>query len=180
MGVGKSTIGPALAQRLGRPFADSDAEVERRAGKSVAQIFADEGEAAFRALEASVVDEFARGEPVVAALGGGAIAPPGTAEKLARCATVVYLRASPDQLLHRIGSSASTRPLLQGLDHEGRLARLRQVAAEREASYLTARVVVETDGETIAQVVSRVARRVEELEAAAASDTSASESGSEV
>ena len=75
MGAGKSTVGLALARRLRRPFVDSDAEVERRAGKSIAQIFSEDGEAAFRLQEASVLADLGSGEPaVVVALGGGAIA----------------------------------------------------------------------------------------------------------
>ena len=167
MGVGKSTVGQSLARRLGRSFVDADAEIERRAGKSIARIFAEDGEAAFRALEADVVDRLCEGGAVVAALGGGAIAQPGAAERWAQRATVVYLRASPEDLLERVGN-ASDRPLLRGLDREGRLARLREFAAEREASYQTARVVVETDGATILEVVARIAHQLDQLERATA------------
>jgi shikimate kinase len=171
MGAGKSSVGAALAQRLGRPFLDSDEQIERLAGKPIARIFDEEGEAAFRELEARVVEDLSSGPPVVAALGGGAIAQPGMAERVARRATVIYLRASPEQLLDRIGDPTS-RPLLRGLDREDRLARLRAFAAEREASYLTARVVIETDGATIAQVVSRIAHRLVAIEGSAARGTS--------
>lgn len=165
MGSGKSTVGSALARRLGRCFVDSDVEIERRAGKSIAQIFADDGETAFRALEERVLEELGSREAVVAALGGGAIAQPGASDRLARRGTVVFLRASPEQLVRRVGD-ASQRPLLRGLDCKGRLARLRELAAEREASYLTARIVVETDRATVEQVVSQILRRVEEIQRA--------------
>lgn len=178
MGVGKSTVGAALARRLGRAFVDSDLEIERRAGKPVAQIFADDGESAFRVLEARVLDDLGSRQGLVAALGGGAIAQPGASEKLARCGTVVYLRASPEQLFLRVGDG-SQRPLLRGTDREGRLARLREFAAEREASYLTARIVVETDAATIAQVVSQILHQLREMEDAGISEGEVGEEGKE-
>ena len=167
MGAGKSTVGPALARRLRRPFVDSDSEVERRAGKSVAEIFREDGEAAFRLQEASVLEDLGNGDrAVVVALGGGAIAQPGAPERLGRCATVVYLRASPERLLQRVGDGSS-RPILRGLDGPGRLARLREVAADREASYQTARLVIDTDESTISQVVAKIELGLAEIETTA-------------
>ncbi|RIL05855.1 MAG: shikimate kinase, partial [Proteobacteria bacterium] len=78
MGAGKSAVGEALAAALGLRFEDTDAAIERRARRSVAQIFAERGEPAFRALERAAIERLA-GRPVVAALGGGAIAQPGAA-----------------------------------------------------------------------------------------------------
>src|SRR5262252_6548436 len=89
MGAGKSTVGPALARRLGRRFVDTDAEIERERGAAVAEIFAREGEPATRLCA----------EPVVAALGGGALAQPGVADAAARAGTLVWLRARPETLL---------------------------------------------------------------------------------
>ena len=165
MGSGKSTVGRALARRLARGFVDSDDEIESRAGKSIAQIFADEGEPSFRAQEVQVIADLAERGPVVVALGGGAIAQPGGPERLARAGVVIYLRASPEQLLRRVGDGEK-RPLLRGLAREERLARLREFAAEREASYLTARVVVDTDDATTGQVVSQIVDRLAEIEGA--------------
>ena len=163
MGAGKSTVGAALARRLGLDFVDSDEEIECAAGKPIAQIFQADGEAAFRKIESRVVLELAAGAPLVAALGGGAISRPGMAEKLAHSATVVYLRASPEQLLDRVGDGAK-RPLLTGLDRESRLARLRAFAEERESSYLTARVVIDTDGATIPEVVCDIVERLSQID----------------
>jgi shikimate kinase len=165
MGSGKSTVGRALASRLARPFVDTDHEIESRAGKSIARIFADEGEPAFRAQEARVIADLAVGDPIVAALGGGAIAQPGAPERLGRLGVVIYLRASPEQLLKRVGDGEK-RPLLRGLSREQRLARLGEFAAAREASYLTARIVVDTDGEAVAQVVSQIVDRLVDIEGA--------------
>jgi shikimate kinase len=144
MGAGKSAVGRALAARRGEPFADADAEVEAAAGRSVAEIFAAEGETAFRRLEREAIERLA-GRPGVVALGGGAIAQPGVAERLRASGRVVYLRATPETLARRVGE-ARERPLLAGLDAEGRIARLRALLAEREPHYACADVVVDTDG----------------------------------
>ena len=77
MGTGKTTVGRAIAQRLGFQALDSDYEIERLAGKTVAQIFAEEGEVAFRARERAFVDDGHPGHGVVVACGGGLIVPPG-------------------------------------------------------------------------------------------------------
>jgi len=143
MGAGKSAVGRALAERLGAPFADSDARVEAAAGRSVAAIFADEGEAGFRRREREALEALA-GRPGVVALGGGAICQPGAAERLRASGTVVYLRARPETLAGRVGA-AEGRPLLAGLDAEGRVARLRELLAAREIHYGRADVTIDTD-----------------------------------
>ena len=158
MGAGKSAVGRALAARLGRPFADSDAEVERAAGRPLADLFASAGEAGFRELERRAIEELA-GRPLVVALGGGAIAQPGAARRLAETGTVIYLKARPETLLARVGE-AECRPLLRGLDRAGRLARLRALLAERRAAYETAQLVVETDDLDVAGVADALAGRL--------------------
>jgi len=154
MGCGKSTVGPLLARRLGRDFVDADAWIEARAGRSVRQIFEGEGEPAFRALESAAIDVLAGGAGVVA-LGGGAIAQAGAAERLARLGTVVYLRASPDALLARVGR-ADGRPLLAGLDSAARRARLAEMLEARRSAYETAAIVVDTDGQPPEAVAERI------------------------
>jgi shikimate kinase len=158
MGAGKSAVGRALAARLGCGFVDSDAEIEKAAGASVREIFEREGEAGFRARERSVLDSLA-GQPLVVALGGGAIAQPGAPELLATSGTVVWLRASPDTLAGRIGD-AETRPLLRGLDPAARTARLSALLAERTPAYETARIAVDTDTLDVAGVVDAVMERL--------------------
>ncbi len=163
MGAGKSTVGPALAVRLGLPFLDTDREIVRQSGREIEKIFAEEGESVFRALEAEVIAKLA-GEPAVVALGGGAIAPPGAAQRLASLGTLVYLWASPEELLRRVGE-ASSRPLLRGLDPDARLARLRALLSEREVGYRGARIRVETDGATVEEIVDELVERIGLLEA---------------
>jgi len=143
MGAGKSSVGRSLAARLGAAFVDTDSWIEAEAGRPVREIFAREGEAAFRRRERAAIEAQA-GRPVVVALGGGAICEPGVAERLRATGRVVYLRASPEALGRRVGEGHS-RPLLAGLDTAERTERLRQLLREREIHYGRADVVIDTD-----------------------------------
>lgn len=131
MGVGKSRVGRLLADRWGRPFVDLDRAVERRAGTTVARVFAERGEPAFRRLEAAVLEEvLAADEPGVLSCGGGVVTTAANRTALGDRATVVWLTATVDALARRVGDG-STRPLL-GADPA---AALRALAAEREPLY---------------------------------------------
>jgi shikimate kinase len=162
MGAGKSRLGPALARRLGRLYVDTDAEIERSEGRSISEIFAREGECAFRELERAEIDLWA-GEAAVVALGGGAVAEPGARERLAGAGTVVYLRARPDTLVRRLGDCGG-RPLLSGLDPTARLARLADLLAERREAYESAAIRVDTDDAEPGELVEALARRIEAAE----------------
>ncbi|MBL7261262.1 shikimate kinase [Paractinoplanes lichenicola] len=109
-GAGKSTIGAAVARLLGVPFADADAIIEVEAGKPIPEIFIDDGEEAFRALERSVIATALESYDGVLALGGGAILDAGTRELL-RKQTVVYLSVELSDAVKRVGLGAG-RPLL--------------------------------------------------------------------
>jgi 3-dehydroquinate synthase/shikimate kinase/3-dehydroquinate synthase len=131
MGAGKTTVGRLLAQQLGLRFADSDLAIEQRCGRSVREIFAADGEAAFRAREQEVIAELMRGPDAVVALGGGALQHQDT-RRLLRSALVVYLQVSYDEVLRRVGGDAG-RPLLRRPDladvYRRRLAVYQSVAA---------------------------------------------------
>jgi shikimate kinase len=120
MGAGKTTVGTLLAARLGLPFLDSDQVIEQRAGRPVRQIFAEDGEPAFRTLEHQVIAELLDGPPVVLALGGGAPEHPATRDKLVG-AQVVYLHVSYEHALQRVGGDRDpkSRPLLARPDLAG-------------------------------------------------------------
>jgi shikimate kinase len=131
MASGKSSVGKRLAARVGAPFVDSDREIEQRAGCTVAELFATEGEAGFRAREAAVLAELlAESEPQVVATGGGSVLDAGTRAVLRRRATVVWLRASPALLASRCRADG-TRPLLA----DDPRATLERLAVERSPLY---------------------------------------------
>lgn len=155
MGVGKSTVGPLLADVLGRGFVDTDLEIERTAGRSVSEIFDQDGEARFRELErAAIEDALDRKPSAVIALGGGAIVQPGMLDRLKGRGVVVYLRATPEALDDRIGDAAS-RPLLAGLPSAARVARLAALLEARRPFYERADHLIDAEGDAAA-VVQRI------------------------
>lgn len=143
-GSGKSTLAPMLASRLGGFTAvDLDRVVEARFGCSVADVFAQQGEATFRDAESEALGAALDGPPAVVATGGGVILDPGNRRLLAARATVVWLRAHPSQLNQRLAGTSEARPLLDG-DAEFALTRLSE---ERAALYAqVADLTVDVDG----------------------------------
>ncbi|MGC1357268.1 MAG: shikimate kinase [Xanthobacteraceae bacterium] len=135
MGVGKSSIGRRLATRLGIPFVDADAEIEKAAGMSITDIFAHRGEADFRSGEARVIVRLLDGGPQVLAAGGGAFMNDGTREAIREKGVSIWLKADLDVLLRRISKRRNERPLLQTGDPE---ATLRALLIEREPTYAQA------------------------------------------
>ncbi len=131
MGVGKSTVGRRLAEALGRSFHDSDAEIEKAAGLSIADIFSIHGEVEFRRGERRVLERLLKQEPHVLATGGGAYLDPGTRALLRQRAVTVWLNADLETLWKRV-SRRDTRPLLREPDPKGVLRRLFN---EREPIY---------------------------------------------
>jgi shikimate kinase len=158
MGVGKSTVGARLAARLGRTFLDTDREVERVAGRTIAEIFETDGERHFRALEAEAI-RAASVDAAVVALGGGAVAVPGAMERLLARGETIFLMADPVLLISRIGDSTS-RPLLAGLDHAQQIERLEALLAERDPFYQQARIRIDARG-TAEEVVDRIIEKLD-------------------
>jgi shikimate kinase len=161
MGVGKSSVGRRIALRLGRQFIDTDKLVEEEAGCSVAEIFAAEGEAAFRALEAAAVRQALDSEPyAVIAFGGGAVLDPTTRGLAHQVALVVWLQAPARELARRVSASmrrsgGTARPLLaQGRSPEQVLD---EIARQREDAYKgAAHVLVDTAGRSPSQAATAV------------------------
>ncbi len=158
MGAGKTTVGRALAARLGLQFVDSDQEIERERGCSIAELFARDGEAAFRDIEAQVIDVLTRRDDVVLATGGGAVLRPENRKALRERGTVVYLRANPDDLAHRLRHDR-TRPLLQQGDMRARLHELYRL---RDPLYReTAHFVIDTGKPSTALLTNMVQMQLE-------------------
>lgn len=144
MGAGKSRVARELSRLLGWDSLDVDQEVERRAGRSIPTIFREEGESAFRLLEAQVTEELLRLDRVIVATGGGwAAAAPGRMESLAPDTLSVWLRISPEEAVRRVGSGRGrVRPLLRVADP---LAEARRLLAQREVAYSQARLTLDAD-----------------------------------
>ncbi len=153
MGAGKSTVGAMLADRLGWPFLDSDWEIQRSTGSTVPQIFAERGEAAFRAEEARVLQQATTSlAPVVISVAGGAVLDPDNRRRIKAAGLVVWLKAEVTTLASRVGSGQG-RPLL-GPDPAAALGRL---YPEREQIYSNlADVVVHVDEQAPGAVVDRI------------------------
>ncbi|MFL5577306.1 MAG: shikimate kinase [Gemmatimonadaceae bacterium] len=151
-GAGKSTVGRAVAERLGRPFIDLDTEIERREGRSVAELFATRGERYFRDRERLFTKEL-RGAtgPLVLAPGGGWVTNHGVVALLRPPGRIIYLEVAPERALSRLGDAAQpVRPLLQRPDP---LHALRELAERRRALYESSSdAVVRTDLLSVQQV----------------------------
>jgi len=151
-GSGKTTVGRLAAAALGAPFVDLDEVIAQCAGKSVARIFAEDGEPAFRALEAAAGREALEGPAAVLAPGAGFFAQPVTRALAGGSGLVVYLQTEPGEAAARLGGAAG-RPLLEGGATVERIAALLDV---REASYAAAERTVPTGGRSPAEVAGDV------------------------
>jgi shikimate kinase len=153
MGAGKTTVGRELAGRLGWRFLDSDQLVESSTGSTVAELFAIQGEAAFRAVESRVLAESLTGDgPAVVSAAGGVVLAAGNRELLATAGAVVWLRAEPNTLAARVGAGRG-RPLLD----EDPARTLAELDAVRRPLYgEVAHVIVDVDELEPSMVVDRI------------------------
>jgi 3-dehydroquinate synthase len=152
MGTGKTTVGQLIAQRLGRQFIDTDQWIEERAGKSVAAIFAEDGEDRFRAWEAEACRALSEPQGLIIATGGWTLGPPQNRDALQRGGCVICLWAEPEAILARL-ESAAERPLLAG---DERAARLRALLKQREEAYRSFAWQVDTTKLDVAEVLLHV------------------------
>ena len=142
MGAGKSAVGRPLAEALGYRFIDADATLTEAAGRPIAEIFASDGEEAFRALETSVLNGIASWHSLVVATGGGAVIRPENWGHM-RQGVVVWLDAPEAELLRRLAADPTRRPLLDAPDPAGRLQALLQ---ERRPLYAQADLTIRQEG----------------------------------
>ncbi len=160
-GTGKTRVGTEVARLLGWEFVDTDEEIERTAGKPVRQIFAEDGEPAFRDRERAQVREACRGERRVVSTGGGAPVDPENRAAMLSGGAVVCLDAQPSAIYRRLvedaGNSVAGRPMLAGSDPLGRIASLKE---ERRACYASAHHTVATDDLTVEEVAVRIVELV--------------------
>lgn len=154
MGTGKTTVGRTVAQKLGFVLVDSDHEIERQQGKTIADIFAQDGEPAFRAMEREFITNGHAAERTVVACGGGLVIQPGMLALLKSKGVVVCLHASIESILARTARQRS-RPLLNVEDPE---QRVRTLYAQREPIYKQSGTVILTDSRSLNDIVSHVTR----------------------
>ncbi len=164
MGAGKTAVGKALASRLGVPFLDSDAAIVEAANMSIAEIFARDGEAFFRAKETQVIGRLLEGTPGVLSTGGGAFLSEENRDIIARKGVAVCLKAELDVLWNRV-RHRDTRPLLKTPNPYGTL---RALFEARAPIYAMADLVVETDAHvaidaTVDRVIAALVTRPDVL-----------------
>jgi shikimate kinase len=156
MGTGKSVVGRRVAEILKIPFFDVDSTIKRQTGKSIADLFQQKGEAAFRTLESATIQELSMQEKAVIATGGGALMNPQNRQFLEKNGILVCLTAKTGTLLERLKDDL-TRPMLAGENMQERIERLMQ---ERQAVYAMCPIQIVTDNKTIEQVTQEVIEKI--------------------
>ena len=154
MGAGKTTIGKKLSKALNWEFIDTDAYIEEEQGRKISDIFAEDGELAFRDMETDLLKHLQNGEnQFVLSIGGGMPVREENRALLRNLGTVIYLKTSKEEIIRRV-SGDKNRPLLQGGDLEEKVTNLMNA---RECIYIeTAHVEIVTDGKTPEQVVKEI------------------------
>jgi shikimate kinase len=157
-GTGKTTVGRLVAAARGWPCVDADEEIERRAGKTIAEIFQEQGEPAFRELEAAVVADFTTRTDHVVSLGGGAILRAESRKQLKASGKTVWLTAAPQTILARLEQDAWTRQRRPALTvHATPLAEIEHLLAAREPLYREcADQIIDTEGKSPEEIAALV------------------------
>jgi shikimate kinase len=160
MGAGKTSVGKMLSKRLSKAFYDSDQEIERVTGVKIPVIFEIEGERGFRARESKMLSELVCRDNIVLATGGGAVLSEQNRRLLASHGTVIYLRATANDLWRRTRHDKN-RPLLQTGDP---LERLQELLAQRDPLYReVADIVIDTGSQSLSNLASRIEQQLVQL-----------------
>jgi len=160
-GTGKTSVARRLALALGWEWIDADVELELRAGKSIAAIFADDGEQAFRDLESAVLADLARRERTVIALGGGAVLRPENRAAIRSAGKTVWLKALPETLWERIAADVTTRDRRPNLTSAGGITEINVILGQRLPFYREcADLEVDTEQKTPAGVAEEILARL--------------------
>jgi XRE family aerobic/anaerobic benzoate catabolism transcriptional regulator len=158
-GAGKSTVGPLLAKRLGWRFLETDQLITEASGLSLDQLFELHGERYYRRLEHETLRRIlARGGPVVLAAGGGVVNEPSSWELLCKQATVIWLRARPEDHWNRVVSQGDRRPMA---DNPAAMEELRALFSARRTIYAQARITLDTSDSTPHELAERIADSVQ-------------------
>lgn len=152
-GSGKTTVGALLADKLGKAFLDFDAEIERREGKTISEIFGEKGEGHFRELERKLTEELKDIGDMIVAPGGGWITHPEVVALIRPPAKLIYLRIRPETAFKRLGGSSGGRPLLNRPDP---LGELRNLLEARKLMYQAADHEISAELLTPEQVAEKV------------------------
>ena len=150
MGTGKTAVGKELSARLDKQFTEMDEEIEKRAGKPIVEIFAQDGEAHFRKLERNLLNELAKKEDLIVSCGGGLICNEENLATLKSSGTVINLKSSAEKIYERT-KIHTHRPLLNVKDP---LQEIKGLMEKRAPFYLQAHYVVESESQTPAEVAS--------------------------
>ena len=162
MGAGKTAVGKALAKKLDKRFVELDSLIEQKVGKSIPEIFQQDGEIAFRELEIEITKEVSREKNLVIACGGGIVLNKINIDRLREESVIVYLTASPDMLLRRIRRVGGKRPLLNTLN---KATTIQELLAFRKPFYeRAADIKVNTSRLDISSVVEQIINKVKEDE----------------
>jgi shikimate kinase len=161
-GTGKSTVAGELAAALGRPWVDADLELTHRAGQSIREIFDQQGEQAFRDLEAEVLADLLSRAPSVIATGGGVVLRPENRQRLAASGFAVWLRASAETITARLEADATTAAMRPELIPGGQAAEVVEMLRLREPLYSeAAQATVHTDDKSPAEIAAEILSQLE-------------------
>jgi len=155
--TGKTTLASLLAKRLNYDWIDADVEIERRAGKTITAIFADDGEPAFRDLEQEVIVDLCGRERLVLAAGGGAPMREASRDAMRDSGTVVYLTATVETIHARMTGDATTADRRPNLTDQGPLDEIRSLLSQREPIYReTSHLIVDTENKSPDEIVEEI------------------------